>query len=89
MEQLRKKAKSLGALEFGLSQTKNKRFYVIIPNGVTIHFGSKNGNTFIDHHNEFVRNNWKSRHSKIKNKQGQLVYKNPDSPSYWSWNILW
>ena len=89
MEQLRKKAKSLGALDFGISQRKNKRFYVLIHNGLTIHFGSKNGNTFIDHHNELVRTNWKSRHSKIKNKQGQLVYKNPDSPSYWSWNILW
>ena len=43
------KAKKLGAVEFGISETKLKRFYVICNNQI-INFGSKVGHTYIDHH---------------------------------------
>ena len=40
IEELNKKAQRLGATSFGLSRTKNKRFYVIYDNK-RINFGSK------------------------------------------------
>ena len=85
---LNKKALSFGASHFGVSTRKNKRFYVIISDHI-IHFGSKSGSTYIDHHDSIKRKNWRARHSKIKNKAGQYVYLDPYSPSYWSYHILW
>ena len=35
------------------------------------------------------RSAWRARHSKIKNSTGQLVYTLKESPSFWSWHILW
>lgn len=82
------KALSLGASDFGISNRKDKRFYVVF-NGKPIHFGSKTGNTYIDHHDEKIRNAWKARHSRIINAYGIPFYKIKSSPEYWSWNILW
>ena len=82
------KSEKLGASEIGNSKVNGKRFYVVY-NGKRINFGSKTGSTFIDHHDEDVRKAWRQRHSKIKNKQGQYVYKLKTSPSFWSWNLLW
>ena len=82
------KAKQLGASEFGLSDSKDKRFYVRYNNKI-IHFGLKNGETFIDHHDKIKRKNWRKRHSKIKNKYGQYVYLLKNSPSFWSYHLLW
>lgn len=88
MEELRKKAYNLGATEFGLSNRKNKRFYVVY-NNKKIHFGSKTGSAYIDHKDELKRKNWKARHSQIKNKDGVPFYKIKESPERFSWYILW
>ena len=88
MDTLRAKALSLGATEFGQSNVKGKRFYVIY-NGKRINFGSASGKTFIDHHDKKIRDAWRARHMAIQNKQGQLVYKLKTSPSFWSYRILW
>lgn len=88
MNKLYFKALDYGATDFGLSNRKNKRFYVLY-NGKYIHFGSKSGSTFIDNNDELKRKNWRARHSKIKNKKGQFVYLIPESPEYWSWHLLW
>ena len=85
---LRDKAKSLGATEFGRSSMKDKKFYVIY-NNKKIDFGSKTGSTFIDHGNKRVRDAWYKRHSKIKDKDGNLVINNKQSPSYWASELLW
>jgi hypothetical protein len=85
---LKQKALSLGATEFGQSNMKGKRFYVRYM-GKKIHFGSKGGQTFIDHRDEKKRKNWRARHSKIRDKQGRLVHKLKTSPSFWSWTLLW
>ena len=82
------KAKNLGASAFGVSKAKGKRYYVIYHNKI-INFGSKTGSTFIDHHDTNKRRAWRARHSKIKNKQDQSVYKLKSSPSFWSWHLLW
>ena len=85
---LEQKALKLGASKLGISNRFNKRFYVIY-NNKYIHFGSKNGNTYIDHHDDEIRKNWIARHSKIKNYKGEYVITLKDSPSYWSKNLLW
>jgi hypothetical protein len=88
MNILKKKAFLLGATDFGLSNVKNKRFYIIY-NNKKIHFGSSVGRTFIDHYDEQKREAWRARHSKIKNKEGLYVYKIKTSPSFWAFNLLW
>jgi hypothetical protein len=85
---MEQKARRLGASEFGLSDRKDKRFYVVYGNKI-IHFGLKHGHTFIDHHDKIKRDNWRKRHSKIKNKRGEYVYLLKSSPSFWSYNLLW
>ena len=84
---LEQKAKKFGATEFGISGTKTKRFYVIYNNKI-INFGAKNGKTFIDHGDIFLRKNWRARHIKIM-KNGAPAYKDKTSPSFWAYNILW
>ena len=88
MDILYNKAIKLGASDFGESKIKNKRFYVIYQ-AKKINFGSKNGSTFYDHKDKTKRINWYKRHSKIKDKSGQIVINNPLSASYWSANLLW
>ena len=70
MEEIKDKALKLeGVSDFGLSRRKGKRFYVVY-NDVKINFGS-NGKAYIDHKDEKKRENWKKRHSQIKNKDGK------------------
>jgi len=88
MDILERKAKKYGATQFGLSQTKNKRFYVVY-DGKKINFGSKTGSTYIDHHDDIKRKNWFARHSKIKNKNGQYVINLKTSADFWAAKILW
>jgi len=88
MNELSKKAKSLGASEFGLSTNKNKRFYVVY-NNKRINFGSNTNNTFIDHHDEDKKRAWKARHKVIRLKSGKLAYKDKTQSSFWAYKILW
>ena len=88
INKLKTKALSLGASEFGISDRKNKRYYVVYQDKV-IHFGSKTGQTFIDHGDKIIRANWIARHSKIRNSKNELVMNLKTSASYWSRHILW
>jgi len=88
MENLRSKALSLGATEFGQSKAKGKRFYVIYQ-GKRINFGSATGKTFIDHGDKKIRDAWRARHSKIKLKDGRYAYKVKSTPEWWNWNLTW
>ena len=88
---VRDKAKKLNidASSIKISNNKNKRFQILV-NGKTINFGLypfKNG-TYIDHHDDKLRAAYRARHSKIL-KDGKPAYLNPESPSYYSWNLLW
>jgi hypothetical protein len=95
IKELERKAKHLGATEFGSSKVKGKRFYVIVCVDHTndkckrINFGSDTANTFVDHKDENKRSAWRARHSKIKLKTGEYAYKVKEQPEFWSWNILW
>lgn len=82
------KAIQLGASDFGISKNKHKRFFVVY-NNKKINFGSKTGSTFFDNNDEIKRKNWYARHSKITDKNSELVIYKKSSPSYWSANILW
>jgi hypothetical protein len=88
MDILERKARKYGATEFGISKTKNKRFYVVY-DGKKINFGCKTGSTYIDHHDDIKRKNWFARHSKIKNKNGQYVINLKSSADFWSHILLW
>lgn len=103
IKELERKAKHLGATEFGSSKVKGKRFYVIVCMDLfdsnksshktfkckRINFGSDTANTFVDHKDENKRSAWRARHSKIKLKTGEYAYKVKEQPEFWSWNILW
>jgi hypothetical protein len=43
---------------FKPSTRKDKRFMITFSNGKIIHFGSKNGETYIDHGDKIKRKNW-------------------------------
>lgn len=76
--------------ELKISNASGKRFSITTPSGKLVNFGQwplVNG-TFLDHANEKMREAWRARHSKIM-KQGKPAYLNPESPEYYSWNILW
>ena len=88
MDNLKAKALSLGATEFGPSRVKDKKYYVIY-NGMRINFGAAGMSDFTIHKDPERRRRYRARHMTIKNKQGQLVYKIKTSPSYWALNLLW
>lgn len=74
-----------------VSSRKGKRFMIERPDGKLIHFGLwpyTGDGTYIDHQDDKIRKNWRARHKKIL-KDGKPAYKNPDSPEFYSWNLLW
>lgn len=84
-------AKSKGLSEVQISLAKDKRFAIRSPSGKLVNFGlwPFNGKgTFLDHGDEKIRQAWRARHSKIM-RQGKPAYQDPESPDYYSWNILW
>ena len=88
LSELKARAVRLGADDFGVSKAKGKKYYVIYQ-GKRINFGAKGMSDFTIHKDKARRDNYRARHMKIKNKQGQLVYKLKTSPSYWSLTLLW
>jgi hypothetical protein len=89
MDALYRKAKKYGANDFGFSDKKDKRFFVIYDHDKKINFGSRYGKAYIDHHDDQKRKAWYARHSKIKNKYDNIVIDDPYSASFWSARILW
>lgn len=65
------------------STRKDKRFMAIFSNGKVIHFGEKNGNTYIDHHDKKKRDAYLARHKVNEN------WKDPYSAGALSRFILW
>ena len=74
-----------------VSNRKGKRFAITRPDGKVIHFGVwpyTGDGTYIEHGDDKIKKAWCARHKKIL-KAGKPAYKNPDSPEYYSWHILW
>ena len=88
-DKLIQKAKDLGAVSLDYSSRKNNKYMVQLPNGKKVHFGSPKYEDFTIHQDEERRKKYLSRASKIKNKKGELTYKDIESPNFWSINLLW
>lgn len=85
---LDQKAFALGATEFGVSETLNKRYYVVY-NGKRINFGQPGAITYSDGTTIEKRNAFRARHSKIALKDRSWAYQNKNQPSFWSYHLLW
>ena len=86
---LQQKAKDLGAQSLEYSKRKNSKYVVTLDNGKKIHFGSPYYQDFLIHKDKNRRENYLKRATKIRNKKGELTYKNPESPNFWAVNLLW
>ena len=88
-KKLIKKAKKLGAESLDYSTHKNKKYVATLPSGKRIHFGSSQYADYLTHKDKERRDRYLARAKKIKNKQGELTYTNPESANYWSVHLLW
>ena len=91
LKQAQQISNKLGLGELQISLAKDKRFSIRSPTGKLVNFGlwpfSGEG-TFLDHGDEKIKEAWRKRHSKIMRK-GSPAYLDPESPEYYSWNLLW
>ena len=71
------------------SNRKNKKFKVLTPNGKIIHFGDSRYEYFTQHKDKKRQENYCKRARGIKNKKGELTYKDPESANYYSYKFLW
>ena len=88
-KKLTKKAKKLGAESLDYSTRKNNKYVATLSSGKKVHFGSSQHADYLIHKDQDRRDRYLARAKKIKNKQGELTYTNPESANYWSINLLW
>ena len=88
-KKLTSKAKKLGAESLDYSSRKNNKYMATHPAGKKIHFGSPQYPDYLIHRDKERRERYLARAKKIKNKQGELTYTNPESSNFWSVNLLW
>lgn len=84
---------------FKKSTRKGKKYSVISPSGKTIHFGALEMSQYKDtalglysdkdHLDEERRKRYLARAKGIKNKKGELTWKDPESANYYSVKYLW
>ena len=86
-QKLQKTAKKLGAKSLDYSKRKNYKYMVDFMNK-KIHFGSTKTEDFITHKDQVLRDKYLNKAKKIKNKDGQFTYQNPDYPNYWTVQLL-
>jgi hypothetical protein len=85
--------------EFKKSTRKGKKYMVKTPSGKWVHFGSSENEQFKDstglglytnkNHNDTKRRKYLARAKGIKNKKGELTYRDKESANYYSVNFLW
>ena len=68
------------------SPRKNKRYRVYLNDGKYYDFGLYGGDTYIDHHDENKRENYRKRHYA---QEKHFIDKLIPSPSLFSYYILW
>ena len=88
-KRLTRNAKKLGAESLDYSTRKNNKYMATLPGGKKVHFGSPKYPDYTIHKDKDRRDKYLSRATKIKNKQGELTYNNPESSNYWSVHLLW
>lgn len=85
---VKKLASRYGATDLKPSTRKNKKYMVLYKNK-WIHYGDSRFADFLDHQDLDRRHNYRRRASKIKDKEGNLTYKDKNSPNFWSYFTLW
>ena len=74
------------------SKAKNKKFSVyVMKNGKKslINFGDSRFEDYTQHKDKVRQKSYLARAKGIKNKQGELTYKDKNSANYWAINYLW
>ena len=89
LKKLTRNAKKLGAESLDYSTRKNNKYMVTLKSGKKVHFGSTKYADYLTHKDKERREKYLTRATKIKNKQGELTYNNPESANFWSVNLLW
>ncbi len=86
--------------EFQKSTRAGKKYSVKTPQGKTVHFGSASMGHYKDrtgvgawsskdHNDSKRRESYRKRSAGIRNKAGELTYKNKESANYYSYHYLW
>ena len=88
-KEFNKLTKKLGAESLDYSKRKNNKYMATLPGGKQIHFGSSQYPDYPIHKDKEQKDRYLVRAKKIKNKQGELTYTNPESSNFWSVNLLW
>ena len=88
-KKLTRSAKKLGAESLDYSTRKNNKYMATLQSGKKVHFGSPKYPDYLIHKDKEKRDKYLARATKIKNKQGELTYNNPESANYWSTRLLW
>ena len=89
LKKLTNQAKKLGAQSLDYSTRKNNKYMATLSSGKKVHFGSLDYPDYLIHNDIERRDRYLARATKIKNKQGELTYTNPESSTFWSVNLLW
>ena len=87
-------------MDFKKSTRKGKKYMVVAPNGKTIHFGDIKMQqykdttglglyTHLNHNDEKRRASYLARAKGIKDKNGNLTWKNKNSANYYAVRWLW
>ena len=74
------------------SKAKNKKFSVIIMKDGKkrlIHFGDARYEDYTQHKDEKRRQSYLKRAKGIKDKNGNLTYKDKNTANYWAIKLLW
>jgi len=74
------------------SKAKNKKFSVyVMKNGkkILINFGDSRYEDFTQHKDQKRRTSYLKRAKGIKNKKGELTWKDKNTANYWSVHYLW
>jgi len=78
-----------GAKNLEYSNRLNKKYMVTLKNGNNIHFGDPRYKDYLTHQDWKRRRLYRKRASKIKDKNGNLTYKDKNSANFWSYHLLW
>ena len=89
LKKLTRNAKKLGAESLDYSTRKNNKYMATLASGKKVHFGSSKYPDYLTHKDKDRRDKNLARAKKIKNKQGELTYNNPESANFWSVHLLW
>lgn len=71
------------------SSRKNNKYVVTLPSGKKIHFVSVKYHDYLIHQDNTRKENYLKRARNIRNRKGELTFDNPESPNFWSINLLW